>query len=103
MFSGFLDICEILIMQVCNLENLEIDLFVMLILIMLLIWIRGGLSWVMFSSLVVVLLARKLVCMLLLLFSTIKSKYKAISKAYREAIWLRGLYSELCSLHYYIL
>jgi hypothetical protein len=62
----FSDICEVLLMPVCNLENLEIDLLVMLILIMLVIWIRGGLSRVMFSPLVVVLLAGKQVCMLLL-------------------------------------
>jgi hypothetical protein len=36
----------------------------MLILIMLVIWIRGGLSRVMFSPLVVVLLAEKQVCRL---------------------------------------
>lgn len=29
-------------MHVCNLGNLEIDLSVMLILVMLVIWIRGG-------------------------------------------------------------
>ena len=54
-------------MPVCNLENLEMDLLVMLILIMLVIWIRVDLSWVMFSQLVVVLLAGKQVCRLLLL------------------------------------
>ena len=37
LFSGYLDICEVLLMHVCNLENLEMDLFVMLILIMLVI------------------------------------------------------------------
>ena len=47
--------------------NLEIDLLVLLILIMLVIWIRGGLSRVMFSLLVTVLLARKKVCRLMLL------------------------------------
>jgi hypothetical protein len=54
-------------MPVCNLENIEMDLLVMLILIMLVIWIRGDLSRVMFSPLVVVLLAEKQVCRLLLL------------------------------------
>ena len=54
-------------MPVCNLENLEMDLLVMLILIMLVIWIRGGLSRVMFSPLVVVLLAGKQVYRLPLL------------------------------------
>ena len=37
LFSGYLDICEVLLMPVCNLGNLEIDLLVMLILIMLVI------------------------------------------------------------------
>ena len=54
-------------MPVCNLGNLEMDLLVMLILIMLVIWIRGDLSQVMFSQLVVLLLARKHVCCLVLL------------------------------------
>jgi hypothetical protein len=43
------------------------DLLVVLILIMLVIKIIGGLSHVIFSSLVVVLLAGKQVCRLLLL------------------------------------
>jgi hypothetical protein len=34
---------------------------------MMVIWIRGGLSWVMFLPLVVMLLAGKQVCRLLLL------------------------------------
>ena len=59
MFSGFLDICEVHLMPVCNSENLEMDLLVMLILIMLVIWIREDLSQVMFSQSVVVLLAGK--------------------------------------------
>lgn len=47
-------------MYVCNfLKNLEMDLLVMFILIMLAIWISGGISSVMFSSLVFVLLAVK--------------------------------------------
>jgi hypothetical protein len=54
-------------MPVCNLENLKMDLLVMLILIMLMIWMRGDLLRVMFSPLVVVLLAGKQVCSLLLL------------------------------------
>jgi ATP-binding cassette subfamily B (MDR/TAP) protein 1 len=59
--------CEVLVMPVCILGNLEIDLLVILILIMLVIWIRGDLLRVMFSLLVVVLLAGKQVCRLLLL------------------------------------
>ena len=54
-------------MHVCKLGNLEMDLLAMLILIMLVIWTRGDLSRVMFSQLVVVLLAGKQVCRLLLL------------------------------------
>jgi hypothetical protein len=54
-FSGFSDICVVLLMLVCGLGNLHVDLLVMLILIMLVIWILGGLSQVMFSPLVVVL------------------------------------------------
>lgn len=42
LFDNFLDICKVLLMHVCNLGNLEIDLSVMLILVMLVIWIRGG-------------------------------------------------------------
>jgi hypothetical protein len=52
-------------MLVCNLRNVEMELLVMLILIILVIWIRGALSRVMFSPLVVVLLAGNQVCMLL--------------------------------------
>jgi hypothetical protein len=37
LFNGFLDICEVHLMLVCNLGNLEMDLLVMLILIMLVI------------------------------------------------------------------
>ena len=59
-------------MLVCNLENLEMDLLVMLILIMLVIWIRGGLSQVMFSPLVVVLLVGKQIYKLLLLCPLLK-------------------------------
>ena len=55
-------------MPVCNLGNIEMDLLVMLILIMLVIWIREGLSPVMFSPMVVVLLAGKQVYRLLLLY-----------------------------------
>jgi hypothetical protein len=33
LFSEFLDICEVLLMHVCNLGNLEMDLLFMLILI----------------------------------------------------------------------
>ena len=58
-FSGSSDIYEVLLMLICGLGNLETDLLVMLILIMLMIWIRGGLSVVMFSLLVVVLLVGK--------------------------------------------
>ena len=54
-------------MPVCSLGNLEMNLLVMLILILLVIWIRGDLSQVMFSPLVVVLLAEKHVCSPLLL------------------------------------
>ena len=68
----FSDICEVLLVLVCSLENLEMDLLIMLILIMLVIWIRGGLSRVMFSPLVVVLLVEKQVCRLLLLCPLLK-------------------------------
>jgi hypothetical protein len=54
-FSGFSDICVVLLMLVCGLGNLHVDLLVMLIPIMLVIWILGGLSQVMFSPLAVVL------------------------------------------------
>lgn len=59
--------CEVLLTHVCNLQNPEMDLLVMLILIMMVICIRDGLSRVMFSSLVVMLLARKQLWRLLLL------------------------------------
>ena len=70
--SGFSDICVVLLMLVCSLGNLEMDLLVMLILIMLVIWILGGLSQVMFSPLVVVFLVGKQVCKLLLLYPPLK-------------------------------
>ena len=54
-------------MPVSNFGNLEIDLLVMLIMIMLVIWIKGDPLRVMFSPLVVVLLARNQVYRLLLL------------------------------------
>jgi hypothetical protein len=50
---GFLDIYEVLLMPVSNLGNLEMDLLAMLILIMMVIWISGGLSYDIFSTLVV--------------------------------------------------
>lgn len=59
LFSGFLDICKVHLMSDWNLENLEMGLLVMLILIMSVIWIRGCLSKIMFSSLLVMLLAKK--------------------------------------------
>ena len=68
----FSDICEVLLVLVCSLENLEMDLLIMLILIMLVIWIRGGLSRVMFSLLVVVLLVGKQANRLLLLCQLLK-------------------------------
>lgn len=47
-------------MYVCNFKkNPEMNLLVMFILIMLVIWISGGISSVMFSSLVFVLLVVK--------------------------------------------
>ena len=54
-------------MPVSNFGNLEIDLLVMLIMIIMVIWIKGDPSRVMFSPLVVVLLAGKHVCSPLLL------------------------------------
>jgi hypothetical protein len=42
LFDRFLDICQVLLMHVCNIGNLEIDMSVTLILVMLVIWIRGG-------------------------------------------------------------
>jgi hypothetical protein len=45
----------VFLMLVCGLGNLNVDLLVMLILIMLVIWILGGLSQVLFSPFVVVL------------------------------------------------
>ena len=71
-FSGSSYICEVLLVLVCSLENLEMDLLIMLILIMLVIWIRGGLSRVMISPLVVLLLVGKQVCRLLLLCPLLK-------------------------------
>jgi len=55
LFSGFSDICEVLLMLIYSLGNLKMGLLVMLILILLVIWIREDLSQVMFSPLVVVL------------------------------------------------
>ena len=47
-FSGSSYICEVLLVLVCSLENLE-----------MVIWIRGGLLRVMFSPLVIVMLVEK--------------------------------------------
>jgi hypothetical protein len=44
LFIEFLEICEALLMSIYNLRNIEMDLFVVLILIMLMIWKRRGLS-----------------------------------------------------------
>jgi hypothetical protein len=80
-------------------------LLVMLILIMSLIWIRGCLSKIIFSSLLVMLLAKK-ISLHVIALSTTTTEYMYISKAYKEAIWSRGLYNKLLRdyiLHYYIL
>ena len=59
-------------MLVCSFGNIDMDLLVTLILIMLVIWIRGGLSRGMFSPLVVVLLVGKQANRLLLLCQLLK-------------------------------
>ena len=71
-FSGSSYICEVLLVLVCSLENLEMDLYIILIRIMLAVLIRGGLSQVTFSPLVIMLLVGKQVCMLLLLCPLLK-------------------------------
>jgi len=62
----------VLLIPICSLGNLEMDLLVILILSILVIWINGGLSQVIFSPLVVVLLARMEVCRLPLLCLLLK-------------------------------
>ena len=66
------DIFVVLLIPICSLGNLEMDLLVILILSILVIWINGGLSQVIFSPLVVVLIARKEVCRLPLLCLLLK-------------------------------
>jgi hypothetical protein len=63
-FSNFLDICDILVMNVCSLGNLEMVMLVMLILTRIVIWLGEGLLRGIFSPFVVVLLAKKQVCWL---------------------------------------
>lgn len=48
LFSDFLDICEVLLVYICNSKILEMDLLVMLILIILATWIRRNLSQILF-------------------------------------------------------
>ena len=62
----------VLLIPICSLGNLEMDSLVILILSILVIWINGGLSQVIFSPLVVVLLARMEVCRLPLLCLLLK-------------------------------
>jgi len=62
----------VLLIPICSLGNLEMDSLVILILSILVIWINGGLSQVIFSPLVVVLIARKEVCRLPLLCLLLK-------------------------------
>ena len=62
----------VLLIPICSLGNLEMDLLVILILSILVIWINGGLSQVIFSPLIVVLLARKEICRLPLLYLLLK-------------------------------
>ena len=96
-FSRFSDIYVVLLMLVCSLENLEMDLLVMLILILLVIWILGGLSQVMFSPLVAVL-SWKARLQATIALSTTEDEYMVVSESTKEAIWLIGLYSELCEI-----
>ena len=62
----------VLLIPICSLGNLEMDSLVILIMSILVIWINGGLSQVIFSPLVVVLLARMEVCRLPLLCLLLK-------------------------------
>jgi hypothetical protein len=92
------DIYEVLLMPVFNLGNLEMDLLAMLILIMMVIWISGGLSYDIFSTLVVCVVSWKASLQATIALSTIEDEYMAISEACKEAIGLRSLYSKLCAV-----
>ena len=73
------------------------DLFVMLILIMLVIWIKGGLSRVIFT-IAGFAVSQKTSLQATVALSTTEAEYMAISEACKEAIWLRGLNSKLCQV-----
>lgn len=77
-------------MHVCNLGNLEIDLSVTLILVMLVIWIRGGYVFSINGCAV----SGKVSLHATVALPTIGAEHIAIFETYKETIWLRGLYSK---------
>ena len=83
-------------MLIYSLGNLKMGLLVMLILIFLVIWIREDHSQVMFSPLVVGALSWRATLQSIVACSNTDAEYMAVSEACKEAIWLRGLYTELC-------
>ncbi|PHT46309.1 hypothetical protein CQW23_15467 [Capsicum baccatum] len=94
-FNGFLDTCMVLLIFVCSLGKIEMKLSGMLILILQETMIKGDPLQAMFSPLVVVLSVEQIPYRLRLLFSTIEAEYIAITEAFKEAIWLKGLFGEL--------
>nr|CAH65740.1 OSIGBa0127D24.3 [Oryza sativa] len=80
------------------LGDLEMDLLVMWIQILLEIWIGEDRSQVIVFTIGGCAVSWKASLQATVALSTTEAKYMAISEACKEAIWLRGLYTELCGV-----
>jgi len=98
LFNEFSDTYVVHLVLVCSLGDLEMDLLVMWIQILLEIWIGEDRSQVYVFTIGGCAVSWKASLQATVALSTTEAEYMAISEACKEAIWLRGLYTELCGV-----